>query len=211
MAVVCRTEQLGTTVPAYSARHDISVSRQTYGLSLLWPARGVAWPREHRRMRWRAGTRSDPAPRPLAPTRNEALGLFSTFLDGHISRPPALLDAESVTLLWPGSVRQGNYLFDNTLPCSIWNSTRIADRVRWCSTMHTTLRQAPLLTLSAAGNSEERAAQVMGIQARAARLRRSDSPVSELSHASAPSPSQPARPWVGGGVHSRADRFAVKS
>jgi hypothetical protein len=202
MALVCRTEQFDTTVPAYSARHDISVSRQTYGLSLLWPARGVAWPRKHRRMRWRAGIRSDPAPRLLAPTRHEALGLFYTYLDGHISRPPALLDAESVTLLGPGSARQGNYVLDKTLPCLIWNSAGLADRVRWSSIMPTTLRHAPLLTLSAVGNSEERGAQVIEIQARAARLRYSDSPVSEPSHPSAPSPSRPARPSVAGAARA---------
>jgi len=89
-------------VPAYSARHDISVSRRTYGLSLLWPARGVAWPRKHRRMRWRAGMRVDPAQRPRAPTRPEAPGVFFTELGGHISRPAALLAAESVTLPGPG-------------------------------------------------------------------------------------------------------------
>ena len=95
MAVVCRTERLGTTVPAYSAvMTSTSLARHT--VCRYCGARGVAWPRKHRRMRWRAGMRREPAPRPLAPTRHEALGLFFTHLDGHISRPPALLDAESV-------------------------------------------------------------------------------------------------------------------
>ena len=95
MAVVCQTEHLGTTVPAYSAvTTSTSLARHTVCRYCgLHASRMATQTSANALARWNAkGTCSETT----CADEARALGLFFTYLDGHISRPPALLDAESV-------------------------------------------------------------------------------------------------------------------